>query len=173
VANDNPRAPQIFDGRAFRQTVGHFATGVTIIAAEVDGDIRGMTANAFASLSLDPPLVLFCCGKSAHMSQAIRHTNRFSVNMLADTQQDVSSYFAGSWKAPAPPSFSFVPWHGIHRLHGCIAAIGCTVETILEGGDHWIIIGRVMALHRSDTDGAPLLFFRGRYGRLNEPERVV
>jgi flavin reductase (DIM6/NTAB) family NADH-FMN oxidoreductase RutF len=162
-----------FDARTFRQTVGHFATGVTVIAAEVDGDVRGMTANAFSSLSLDPPLVLFCCGKSAHMSEAIRHAARFSVNMLAETQQDVSTYFAGGWKEPAPPPFSFVPWSGVHRLHGCIAAIGCHVETILEGGDHWIVVGRVIALHRGDGEQAPLLFFRGRYGRLNEPERVL
>jgi len=162
-----------FDARAFRQTVGHFATGVTVVAAEVDGDVRGMTANAFTSLSLDPPLVLFCCGKSAHMSQAIRHTNRFSINMLADNQQDVSTYFAGGWKEPAPPPFSFIAWDGAHRLDGCIAALSCAVETILEGGDHWIVVGRVQSLHRSDAGHAPLLFFRGRYGRLNEPETVA
>ena len=165
-------AHDAFDTRAFRQTVGHFATGVTVIAAEVDGRVRGMTANAFTSLSLDPPLVLFCCGKSAHMSEAIRHTSRFSVNMLADTQQDVSTYFAGGWKETSPPPFSFTPWDGFHRLNGCIAALACGVETIFEGGDHWIVVGRVQALHRSDVESTPLLFFRGRYGRLNEPERV-
>jgi len=163
-----------FDARTFRQTVGHFATGVTVITAEVTGDIRGMTANAFTSLSLDPPLVLFCCGKSAHMSHSIRDALRFSINILADTQQDVSTYFAGGWKESLPPPFSLLAWEGGHRIDGCIAAIGCTVETILEGGDHWIVVGRVLALHRSD-DGraAPLLFFRGRYGTLGEPETVV
>lgn len=158
------------DARAFRQTVGHFATGVTVIAAEVDGDIRGMTANAFTSLSLDPPLVLFCCGKSAHMSQAIHHARRFSVNMLADTHQDVSTYFAGGWKEPSPPPFSFLAWDGSHRLEGCIAALGCAVETILEGGDHWIVVGRVTAIYRAEEPTAPLLFFRGRYASLTPPD---
>jgi flavin reductase (DIM6/NTAB) family NADH-FMN oxidoreductase RutF len=161
-----------FDARTFRQTVGHFATGVTVITAEVTGDIRGMTANAFSSLSLDPPLVLFCCGKSAHMSQSIRDALRFSVNILADSQRDISTYFAGGWKEPLPPPFSFLAWEGGHRIEGCIAAIGCTVETILEGGDHWIVVGRVLALHRSDADVAPLLFFRGRYQRLGDQEPV-
>ena len=162
-----------FDARAFRQTAGHFATGVAVIAAEVDGEVRGMTANAFASLSLDPPLVLFCCGKSAHMSQAIRLAPRFSVNILADTQQDISTYFAGTWKHPSPPPFSFLAWDGAHRLEGCIAAIACRIEAILEGGDHWIVVGRVLALHRGDAAQAPLLFFRGRYERLGERETVA
>ena len=162
-----------FDARAFRHTVGNFATGVTVIAAEVDGSVRGMTANAFSSLSLDPPLVLFCCGKSAHMSEAIRSASRFSVNVLSEAQQNISTYFAGGWKDAAPPPFQFLPWHGAHRLDGCIAALGCAVETILEGGDHWIVVGRVFALHRSDDARAPLLFFRGRYGTLGEPETVV
>jgi len=166
-------AADAFDGRAFRQTVGHFATGVTVIAAEVDGDVRGMTANAFTSLSLDPPLVLFCCGKSAHMSAAIRHAPRFSVNVLADTQRDISTYFAGGWKEPSPPPFAFQPWAGAHRLDGCLAALSCGVETILEGGDHLIVVGRVLSLHRGHAEQTPLLFFRGRYGRLNEPETVV
>jgi 3-hydroxy-9,10-secoandrosta-1,3,5(10)-triene-9,17-dione monooxygenase reductase component len=162
-----------FDARAFRHTVGNFATGVTVVAAEVDGSVRGMTANAFSSLSLDPPLVLFCCGKSAHMSQAIRAASRFSVNVLSETQQDISTYFAGGWKDTTPPPFQFLAWHGAHRLDGCIASLGCSVETIIEGGDHWIVVGRVHALHRSDDGRAPLLFFRGRYGTLSEPETVL
>jgi 3-hydroxy-9,10-secoandrosta-1,3,5(10)-triene-9,17-dione monooxygenase reductase component len=166
-------ATEAFDGRTFRQTVGHFATGVTVIAAEVDGHVRGMTANAFTSLSLDPPLVLFCCGKSAHMSQAIRQASRFSINMLSDGQQDISTYFAGAWKGASPPPFAFAPWDGAHRLEGGIAALNCAVETILEGGDHWIVIGRVLALHRAEGAHTPLLFFRGRYGRMQESESLV
>lgn len=162
-----------FDSRAFRHAVGHFATGVTVVAAEVDGHVRGMTANAFTSLSLDPPLVLFCCGKSAHMSQAVRDASHFSINVLADDQQPISTYFAGGWKQPAPPPFSFIAWEGAHRLDGCLAALACRVDSILEGGDHWIVIGRVLALHSGDASLAPLLFFRGRYERLGEPETVT
>ncbi len=156
------------DPRAFRHTVGQFVTGVTVIAAEFEGTVRGMTANAFTSLSLDPPLVLFCVAKKAHMAQAIRHASRFSVNILSADQQHLSTYFAGMWKEPAPPSFSFLPWDGAHRLEGCVAALGCSVETIYEGGDHWIVIGRVQSLHRSDEPYSPLVFCRGQYVTLGE-----
>ena len=138
------------DARAFRQTVGQFVTGVTVIAAEVDGAIRAMTANSFTSLSLDPPLVLFCVGKTTHMGQLIHEATGFSVNILRQDQQHLSTYFAGGWKEPSPPPFTFVAWDGGHRLDGCLAALGCAVETIHEGGDHWIVIGRVLSLYRSD-----------------------
>ena len=106
------------DARAFRQTVGQFATGVTVIATEVDGSIRAMTANSFTSLSLDPPLVLFCVGKTAHLSAHIRDATGFSVNILARSQQDLSTYFAGGWKQPSPPPFDFIAWDGVSPPRG-------------------------------------------------------
>jgi flavin reductase (DIM6/NTAB) family NADH-FMN oxidoreductase RutF len=157
------------DSRAFRQTVGQFATGVTVIATEVAGAIRGMTANSFTSLSLDPPLVLFCVGKTAHLSAHLRDATGFSVNILARAQQDLSTYFAGGWKQPSPPPFDFIGWEGVHRLEGCAAALGCSVETIYEGGDHWIVIGRVLSLYRSEHARPPLVFCAGRYAALAEP----
>ena len=158
------------DARAFRHTVGQFVTGVTVIAAEVGGEIRAMTANSFTSLSLDPPLVLFCVGKTTHLGQLVHSAARFSVNILRQDQQNLSTYFAGGWKEPAPPSFSFVDWDGGHRLDGCPAAIGCAVETIHEGGDHWLVIGRVLMLYRSEETFAPLVFRAGRYATLEERE---
>src|SRR6185295_3577243 len=112
------------DSRTFRQTVGQFATGVTVIATESGGAIRAMTANSFTSLSLDPPLVLFCVGKSAHLSAPLSDRTGFSVNILAQSQQDLSTYFAGGWKQPSPPPFVFIAWDGVHRLEGCPAALG-------------------------------------------------
>ena len=154
------------DSRAFRQTVGQFATGVTVIATETDGSIRAMTANSFTSLSLDPPLVLFCVGKTAHLSAHLRDATAFSVNILAQSQQDLSTYFAGGWKQASPPPFAFIGWDGAHRLEGCTASLGCVVETIYEGGDHWIVIGRVLSLYRSEPACQPLLFCAGRYATL-------
>ena len=154
--------------RAFRQTVGQFVTGVTVIATEVDGSIRAMTANSFTSLSLEPPLVLFCVGKTAHLSAHISDATGFSVNILAQSQQDLSTYFAGGWKQASPPPFDFIGWDGVHRLDGCAAALGCSVETIYEGGDHWIVIGRVLSLYRSEQAGPPLVFCAGRYASLAE-----
>ena len=91
------------DPREFRRTVGQFVTGVTVIAAEIDGTVRGMTANAFTSLSLDPPLVLFCVAKKAHLGQHIQRCTGFSVNILRQEQMHLSTYFAGGWKEPEPP----------------------------------------------------------------------
>jgi 3-hydroxy-9,10-secoandrosta-1,3,5(10)-triene-9,17-dione monooxygenase reductase component len=159
------------DARAFRQTVGKFATGVTVIATESEGGIRAMTANAFSSLSLDPPLVLFCVGKNAHMARLIQSAAGFSVNILAQTQQELSRYFSGHWTLPSPPPFSFLSWEGGPRLEGCAAALGCGVETIYEGGDHWIVVGRVLSLYHNEQT-APLVFCAGRYASLGEPAEV-
>src|SRR5262249_9575832 len=130
------------DSRAFRQTVGQFVTGVTVIAAEVDGSVRAMTANSFTSVSLDPPLVLFCVGKTAHLGQLIHAASGFSVNILQHDQRSLSTFFAGRWPQDSPPPFSFTPWEGGPLLDSCLAALGCSVEAIHEGGDHWIVIGR-------------------------------
>ena len=158
------------DVRAFRHTAGQFVTGVTVIAAEIDGSIKAMTANSFTSVSLDPPLVLFCVGKTTHMGLLVHRATRFSVNILRQDQQNLSTYFAGGWKEPSPPPFTFVNWDGGHRLEGCPAAIGCAIETISEGGDHWLVLGRVLTLYRSEEAFAPLVFHAGRYATLEERE---
>ncbi len=155
------------DPRAFRQTVGQFATGVTVVAAEVGGAIRAMTANSFTSLSLDPPLVLFCVGKQTRMGAVVRSAAGFSVNILQQEQQALSTYFAGGWTEEAPPPFTFEPWEGGPLLAGSAAALGCAMHAIYEGGDHWIVIGRVIALYRNENGTAPLVFWRGRYAALD------
>jgi flavin reductase (DIM6/NTAB) family NADH-FMN oxidoreductase RutF len=162
----------MIDSRAFRSTVGQFATGVTVIATGEPGAIRAMTANAFTSVSLDPPLVLVCVKKNAHLAQALTDASGFSVNILGEDQQALSTYFAGAWKDAPPPPFSFASWDGLPRLDGCIAALGCAVEVIHQGGDHWIVVGRVHALYRTDPPRQPLLFCSGRYAALGDPAAV-
>ncbi len=154
------------EARAFRQTVAQFATGVTVIATEVDGAIRAMTANSFTSLSLDPPLVLFCVGKQTKMGQCIDAATGFSVNILQQDQQDLSTYFAGGWRDDTPPPFAFGAWQGGPLLEGSTAALGCSMYAIHEGGDHWIVVGEVLALYRDESAGAPLVFCGGRYGAI-------
>src|SRR5687767_15807666 len=110
------------DPRTLRQTVGRFVTGVTVISMEVDDEIRAMTANSFTSLSLDPPLVLFCVGKHTKAGQAVHAATGFSINILAEGQQDVSTYFAGAWKTGPPPAFAFMEWEGAPRLEGSVAS---------------------------------------------------
>jgi len=155
----------MIDSRAFRQTVGHFATGVTVITTEIDGAIRALTANSFTAVSLDPPLVLFCVGKKTKTGQAIHAVKGFAVNILHREQQDLSTYFAGGWTHPLPPAFTFLDWEGGPRLEGCAAAVGCSTHAIHEGGDHWIVVGNVLALHRTSC-ATPLLFHGGRYACL-------
>jgi flavin reductase (DIM6/NTAB) family NADH-FMN oxidoreductase RutF len=155
----------MIDSGAFRQTVGQFATGVTIITTEVDGAIRALTVNSFTAVSLDPPLALFCVGKKTKTGQAIDAVKSFTVNILRQEQQDLSTYFAGGWNDALPPPFEFLAWHGGPRLDGCAAAIACATYAIHEGGDHWIVVGEVVALHRTACT-TPLIFHGSRYANL-------
>ena len=151
------------DDVGFRQALGHFASGVTVVTTEHEGHLYGMTVASFASLSLDPPLVLFCVGKSTKTGQLIEVGHRFCVSILHEGQRDLSTYFGGGWKSDVPPPFAFVNWHESPRLEGSAAALSCRVEAIHEGGDHWIVVGRVAAFQRREDGVAPLVFFGGRY----------
>jgi flavin reductase (DIM6/NTAB) family NADH-FMN oxidoreductase RutF len=151
------------DARTFRNTLGLFATGVTVIVTQVGDEVRAMTANAVSSLSLDPMLVLFCPGKKAHFSQSLEAMTGFSVNILRDEQQALSTYFAGGWKDATPPPFRFVPAEAAPRLEGALASLQCEKHQVVDGGDHWIVIGRVVALHQGIEPRKPLLFFAGQY----------
>jgi 3-hydroxy-9,10-secoandrosta-1,3,5(10)-triene-9,17-dione monooxygenase reductase component len=155
------------DPRTFRRTVGHFVTGVTVVAFDIDGTTRAMTANSFTSLSLNPPMILFCVGKETRTGRSIQAATRFSINILSEEQQDLSTYFAGRWCDGAPPAFAFENWLGGPRLEGSAAALACDLHAIHEGGDHWIVVGQVAAVHCVNAPVKPLVFFRGAYTALN------
>ncbi|MFO1399685.1 MAG: flavin reductase family protein [Steroidobacteraceae bacterium] len=151
------------DPRAYRDTIGLFATGVAVIAAHVGSEVHAMTANAVSSLSLEPLRLLFCPGKKARFAQYLAPGLAFSVNFLRAEQQALSTYFAGGWKQADPPPFRFVPLGEAPRLEGSLASIGCVAEQLIDGGDHWIVIGTVQDLKAGVGPQQPLLFFRGRY----------
>jgi len=157
---------EVIDSQAFRNTIGLFATGVTVVAVEVDGEGYGMTANAVASVSLEPMLALVCVQKEAHLMNFLRQADGFSINILSEQQQDLSSYFAHMWPDPEPPPFTFIPWLGGPRLEGTLGAIACRTREFLEGGDHWIVIGQVIGLYRAENPANPLLYYRGQYRRI-------
>ena len=160
--------PPSLDPREFRTTLGLFATGVTIVAvAHDDDELHAMTANAITSLSLDPPLVIFCLAKRARMVDELQRAHGFSINILHDDQRPLSDYFAGRRNAPSPPPFRFVAWQGGPRLEGCIGALGCDLHEVHEGGDHYIVVGRVIALYQAPEPRRPLLFFAGTYSHLD------
>jgi len=150
------------EATTFRRALGHFCTGVTVIAAMAGDEPVGFACQSFAALSLEPPLVLFCPGKSSRTWPAIEAAGQFCVNVLAHPQRDVSAVFgrAGADK------FASVGWtpgpSGAPILDGVLSWIDCSVESVLDGGDHWIVVGRVIALGEHDAQ-RPLLFYRGAY----------
>ncbi len=160
------------DLREYRQTIGFFATGVTVIATEVEGEIHAMTANAITSVSLDPTLVLVCIGKQARMANLLEACWGFSINILREDQQALSTYFAGGWRDETPPPFRFVPWEGNPRLEGTLVALSCKRYEVIEGGDHWIVMGEVIDLKIGIEPHHPLLFYGGRYGQVDRKART-
>jgi flavin reductase (DIM6/NTAB) family NADH-FMN oxidoreductase RutF len=155
-------------GAEFRNAMGHFATGVTVVTSlGSDGQPVGTTANAVSSLSLDPPLVLVCFDLGSLTLQAIRGHGAFVVNILAATQRRLSANFAHRGLAAA--------WDGVRHRHGLtgsprledvLAVMECTVEHSLPGGDHEIVVGRVRHVEISASPDAPLVYFRGGYASL-------
>jgi len=154
--------------REFRDTVGCFATGITIITTvEADGNPVGLTANSFTSLSLDPPMVLFCLDYKVASFDAFQAGGHFAVNILSTGQQDLSNRFAKSG-AEKWDGVTFDTWDtGSPILPGCLANMECQVSSINEGGDHVIVIGEVKRLIRAEGDVNPLVYFRGGYANLN------
>lgn len=161
------------DPKQFREVAGLFATGVTIVVAEVEGQVHAMTANSVTSVSLDPLLMLFCPSRKARIAQALAGLSRFSINILTQDQQALSSYFAGGWKDSPPPPFRFVDSAAGPRLEGALASIGCRTHSISEAGDHYLVIGEVISLHQGVMPHQPLLFVAGRYRRVDFSEGVL
>jgi flavin reductase (DIM6/NTAB) family NADH-FMN oxidoreductase RutF len=156
--------PVTFDSAKYRQVLGHFPTGVTVITAAPDGTPVGMAVGSFASVSLDPPLVAFFAGQGSSSWPRIQTAGSFCVNILADDQEAVSRRFASKEE----DKFAGLGWSpagsGSPLLEGVLAWIDCDIESVTDAGDHVCVMGRVRELEVAH-DGAPLLFFRGGYGR--------
>lgn len=150
------------DGRAFRRCLGQFATGVTIITTRHGDSLVGMAVNSFSAVSLDPPLVLWSIRRESVSLPAFLEAGHYSVNVLADSQVEVSQLFGSS----KPDKFKQVAWfagrQGAPLLEHALAHLECSLETVHEGGDHLILVGRVQ--HYARFEGAPLLFTQGQYG---------
>jgi flavin reductase (DIM6/NTAB) family NADH-FMN oxidoreductase RutF len=149
----------------FRDVLGHFATGVTIITATDEEGPAGVAANSFTSVSLDPPLVLFCVARTSTTWPRIEKARKFAVNILGEHQEELSRLFAQK----GADRFGQTEWHvgvgGSPVLHDVLAYIDCEFWAEYDGGDHIIVVGRVLDLGITH-DAGPLVFFRGRYGRL-------
>ena len=159
--------------RAFREVAGRFATGVTIITMADGGQPHGMTANAFSSVSLDPPLVLVCVDKAASAYEPILRAGAFAVNILAEHQRSLSDFFARHGREEeGDPMGGFAHRSGKTGspiLDGTLGWLDCRMTEQFDGGDHSIVIGEVIDLELTEPSGAPLLFFAGGYRNVGGP----
>jgi 3-hydroxy-9,10-secoandrosta-1,3,5(10)-triene-9,17-dione monooxygenase reductase component len=156
------------DGARFRQVLGHFPTGVTVITAITDAGPVGLAVGSFFSVSLDPPLVAFCAGKSSTSYPKIAEVGHYCVNVLADEQEDICRIFASK----GDDKFATIGWRpspatGAPVINDVLAWIDCEIHAVHEAGDHYIVIGRVHELEVGH-EGGPLVFFRGGYGRYSQ-----
>ena len=168
-AVEDPLGPEgsetaTFDQAKFRSVLGHYATGVTIVAAVHDGEPLGLSVNSFTSVSLDPPLIALCAAKASSSWPRIREVGTFSVSILAEHQEELSRVFA----TRGADKFARVRWwpapSGAPLIEGALAWVDCTLEAEYEAGDHVLVVGRVNDLDVAD-EGRPLIFYRGGYGR--------
>ncbi len=146
--------------------LGHFPTGVAVVASLYDGQPYGMAVNSFTSVSLKPPLISFCAGRSSTTWPRLRSAGQFAVSVLAEGQERLGSAFGTAGAA----RFSELAWtrspHGAPLVPGAVAWLDCVISRVLPVGDHDLVLGEVRAAGLGE-DGAPLLFFCGDFVRLS------
>jgi flavin reductase len=154
----------------FRKAMGCFATGVTVITVDQDGEVHGMTANAFTAVSLDPVLVLVCVEHRARTHAHLHERKRFGVNVLRSDQQSISEYYARSTETHQHPEAAGARFdrtdQGTPVLHGALAYLECRLHSAQPAGDHTIFIAEVEEV--VVREGEPLLYFRAQYRDIAE-----
>lgn len=165
-----PGALEAPEPARFRAALGRFVTGVTVLTATVDGVPHGSTANAFSSLSLDPPLALACLQRGSRLLDRIVVAQAFAVNVLRDDQAHLARHFASRGRPEGVRAFAGTGWTasplGSPLLPGAIAQLDCVLHATADGGDHVICVGRVEGL--ATHAGAPLLFRDGAFARIGD-----
>lgn len=155
-----------FDAADFRAVLGRYATGVTVVTTHPDGGpAAGLTVNSFTSVSLDPPLVLFCLDRDAGSVGAFTKAPGFAVNILCTGQEEVSARFADPDADRFVRERTTVWMTGAPILTDALAALDCSRHAVHDGGDHVILVGKVLKLEVL-ADGDPLVYWRGGYRRL-------
>jgi flavin reductase (DIM6/NTAB) family NADH-FMN oxidoreductase RutF len=158
------------DSIAWRNAMGKFATGITVVTTtDAGGKPQGMTVNAFTSLSLEPPMLLVCLDNKSSTLTHILESRKFCVHFLSEEQEDVSRAFARKGEADKFEGFPYFAGEtGVPVLEGCLAYVECGLRKAVEGGDHQILLGDGLRLVVPSSEAGPLLFFGGKYGRLAE-----
>lgn len=153
------------DQEEFRSALAKFPSGITIVTVAVEGTLHGMTASAFASVSLEPPLILVCLDKSSRTRELLVDLGAFAVNVLAAHQEEAARGFARAGQKPfekLPHAFGST---GAPLLKEALAWIECRVERVVEAGDHDVVLGEVLACQGHDGD--PLVYFDKAYRSLD------
>ncbi|WP_234343628.1 flavin reductase family protein [Streptomyces sp. NRRL F-5123] len=166
---------QVFpvDGRSLRTVSGLFVTGVTVISTGDGEQGDGTTVNSFTSVSLDPPLILFCIHRDSRLRDELARTGRFAVNLLARRHEQLATTFAGRQVPASERVFSGRSRRGVPVLSESLAYMDCDIRAEYPGGDHVIVLGEVaeLGVHRQRQE--PLTFFEGSFGRLEEELRAA
>lgn len=156
-----------FDSRELRDALGCFATGVTVITTvDEQQQAMGMTANSFSSVSLEPPLVLWCLQDSSDVYETFATPRYFAINILTQEQVELSNQYARKDQHALDPEHFSPGKHGAPIIHNALVSFECELEATYDGGDHLIIVGRVQDMQRS-SKGEPLLFYAGGYRELS------
>jgi 3-hydroxy-9,10-secoandrosta-1,3,5(10)-triene-9,17-dione monooxygenase reductase component len=163
---DDEGAVVEIDPAVFRNVLGHYPTGVTVVAAEAAGRPVGLTVGSFFSVSLDPPLVGFCVAETSSTWQVIAEHGAFGVSVLADDQHETSGRFASRIE----DKFEGISWErapvtGSPLIHQAVAHLDCEIHDVFPAGDHAVVIGRVLALEVHRSEVGALVFARGGYHR--------
>ncbi len=170
TTHQGPEEPSAVDPERFRDVLGRFASGVTVVTAVTDTGPLGFTCQAFTSLSLDPPMVALAPGKQSTSWPKIAAAGSFCVNIMAEGQQEVCRTFATPG-AQRPDKFDAVAWRpaagGAPIIGGVLAWVECALVAVHDAGDHELVLGRVVDLGLGA--GSPLLFYRGAFERLDTP----
>ncbi|WP_409300205.1 flavin reductase family protein [Peribacillus sp. SCS-155] len=149
------------DSREFRNCMGHFATGVTVVTCDTEEGIHGITANSFTSVSLDPPLVLVSIDRKAKALKYLQNNN-FTVNILNEDQEDIAMHFAG--RPLGEPTFQLVEGKLCTRLKETLAYVACEPWAEYDGGDHVLYVGKVNEFNY--TSGRPLAYYCGKFSNV-------
>lgn len=166
IHGDDPEA--VAAARQFRDVLGRFASGVTVVTTVSGGQPVGMTCQSFSSVSLDPPLVLFVPAKTSRAWPLMQRTGKFCVNFLSSDQAELSNQMASRGQ----DKFAGVAWTpsastGSPVLDGTLGHVDCSIHAVHEAGDHYVVIGKVLDLVAADA-AEPLLFFQGKYATTSE-----
>lgn len=153
------------DKTALRATFGRFATGVTIVSCEREGQVHGMTANSFTSVSLDPALVLISLGNNTRMAKLLGESGDFGLTILSAAQEGLSNHFSGR---PGAEPIAFTRTHGVPMIAGALAGLVCRLRDVWPAGDHSLFVGEVLHHEQGGEDMPPLLFYRGRYRQIDQ-----